>query len=153
MNPAVTIRLISVAVPTTLILINSLFFPGNTSYWIFLLLVTMIFGYLHFFIATVYQIRGILKNKNKTRLGLYFVILTLSALLVSVYLIQHNLEIILGICTIAYFVLHVLLNEYTFLNREVSFRVSYSFLISFLALFAPLFFVSLQHPAFFTILD
>lgn len=149
MNPAVTIRLFSAAVPATLIAINSLFFPGNTTYWIFLLVVTMMFGYLHFFIGTVYQIKGILKNKNKNRLALYFVLLSLGALLSAVYLIQNNLGIILGICTIAYFVLHVFLNEYTFLNREVSFKVSYSFLISFLALFAPLFFVSLQHPAFF----
>ena len=80
---------------------------------------------------------------------LYFILLALAAFIVASYMLQHKLEIILGIFTITYFVLHVLLNEYTFLNRELSSQVSYSFLISFLALFAPLFFISLQHPAFF----
>lgn len=149
MNETVGMRLTAAAVPLFFILIGAVLYPGNVSYWVFLLFVIMFTGYLHFFVGTIYQIKGILKHKNKLWLLVSFFSLAGLALLLSVYLLSSHLEIILGIFTIGYFILHVLLNEYTFLNLALPFKINYSFILLFLTFLLPIFITSLQHPSFF----
>jgi hypothetical protein len=142
------VRLVSAAVPILFIAAGFLFADSFT-HWTFLILVATVFGYVHFIIATTYQIKGIVRSPHRNLLLRWFCILILLGALVSGSLILAGFTLILAIITIAYFVMHVLANEHTFLSREVAFPVPYWAMLSLVVPLGALYSVSLLHPSLF----
>jgi len=152
MDWQIKIRAWSVFIPLVLILVSAIFFPDNKNYWIFLLVVAMITGYTHFFIGTFYQVKSIYRNENSRILFIAFILIAILSFLLGQGLIRIGYSIPLGMFTLTYFVLHVLLNEHTFLN-QAQYKVTYPIMLSVLPLLVPLFFMSLTHPSFFYTFD
>lgn len=148
----IKIRAWSLAIPLILIAFSAFVFPGNKEYWIFLLVVAMITGYVHFFVGTFYQVRSINHNIHKRKLFIAFVIIAAISFVIGKVLIENGYSIPLGMFTLVYFMLHVLLNEHTFLN-QTQYKVSYPLMLSLLLLFTPPFFISLAHPPFYYSFD
>lgn len=148
-NQAILMRIISACIPLIFIILGVIFFPTSTQYWVFVLVVTMCAGYVHFFIGTLYQLEGIIKKPYKNLNVFLFLIISLVAFCVCRLFIELGWEILLGAFTIVYFIVHVLLNEKTFLQVQAGMEVGYVNILSFTALIVPPFLLALIHPSFF----
>lgn len=149
MNSAYAMRLVSICIPLFFIILGTLFFPGSQQYWVFILVVTMCAGYVHFFIGTLYQLESIAKKPDRNVNLLLFSIISILAFLTCRVFIEYDLEIILGAFTIIYFIFHVLLNEKTFLHMQLGINMTYPEILSLSALIVPPFLLALVHPSFF----
>lgn len=144
----VPVRLISAIIP--LLFISSAYlFSSHELHWTFLLLVSIILGYMHFVVATFYQIKGILRSPHQKKLLRYFFSLFVISAFVSITMILAGHLLLLSVLSIAYFVLHVLANEHTFLSRIQSFRLPYWTVVSLVVPIGSLYLVSLLHPSLF----
>ncbi len=148
-NQAMIMRIISVCIPSIFIILGAVFYPSSTKYWVFILIVTMCAGYTHFFIGTVYQLAGI-KKKPYRNLNLFlFLSISVLTFVVCRVFIELGWEVLLGAFTIVYFIIHVLLNEKTFLQAQLKMEVGYLNILGFAALIVPPFLLALIHPSFF----
>lgn len=148
-NQALMMRIISAAIPLIFIILGAVFFPSSTDYWVFILIITLCAGYTHFFIGTLYQLGGINKKPYRNlNLFLFFSISIFTFFVCRVF-IEFGLEVLLGAFTIVYFIIHVLLNEKTFLKAQLKLEIGYLNILSFAALIVPPFLLALIHPSFF----
>ena len=148
----IKIRIWSLLVPLTFVAISAFMYPHNTNFWIFLLIVAMVTGYTHFFVGTIYQIRGLKRNENSIKLLIVFVLIAVASFLIGQIMIEAGYLIILSLFTLFYFMLHVLVNEHRFL-KNTRYQVSYPTMLSLLLLFIPSFFMSINHPSFYYTFD
>lgn len=148
-NQAIVMRIISACIPLIFIILGAIFFTTSTQYWVFVLVVTMCVGYVHFFIGTLYQLEGIIKKPYRNTNLFLFLIISAVAFGVCRIFIELGWEILLGAFTIVYFIVHVLLNEKTFLHVQAGMKVGYVNILSFTALIVPPFLLALVHPSFF----
>ncbi|MES2967034.1 MAG: hypothetical protein V4668_04585 [Patescibacteria group bacterium] len=148
-NQAVGMRIISAGIPLIFILLGAVFFPTSTQYWVFVLTMTMCVGYIHFFIGTVYQVEGIAKKPHRNVNTFLFISISLLAFAVCRLFINVGWEVLLGAFTIVYFIIHVLLNEKTFLQAQLGIEIGYFHILSFAVLIVPPFLLALVHPSFF----
>lgn len=148
-NQAIVMRIISVCIPLFLIILGAIFFPTSTQYWVFILIMTMCAGYVHFFIGTLYQLEGIIRKPYRNFNLFLFLIISLVAFGACRLFIELGWEILLGAFTIVYFIVHVLLNEKTFLQVQAGMEVGYINILSLTALVVPPFLLALVHPSFF----
>ena len=149
LNHALTMRIISACIPLFFIILGAVLFPASKQYWVFILILTMCAGYVHFFIGTVYQLDSIQKKSQRNLNLVLFLMISTVAFGVCRLFIELGWEVLLGAFTIVYFIIHVLLNEKTFLQAQVGMKVGYLNILSFAALIVPPFLLALVHPSFF----
>jgi hypothetical protein len=148
-NQAMIMRILSAGIPLLFIILGAVFFPSSTQYWVFILIVTMCVGYTHFFIGTLYQLGGIYKKPYRNLNLFLFLSISVFAFCICRIFIELGWEVLLGAFTIVYFIIHVLLNEKTFLLAQLKIQVGYLNILGFTALIAPPFLLALIHPSFF----
>lgn len=149
LRESILLRLAALALPVTLILLGLTIYADDRDYWIFMLLVAMVLGYMHFIVGTTYQVKGLLRKTNWRQYCSWFVIIAIVTFVFCQIAIYQGYAVVLGLFTIIYFLVHTLLNEQTFFFQPLQIKISSGYLFSFLALLVPPFFSSLLHPSFF----
>lgn len=127
-------KITSLGLVITLIIGSFLWFGNTTSQWQFLLLCLIGFGYGHFIVGFVYQIKSFFRKPNPWLQVTTFLILALSSVIIVELLfsvIGYAPALFIGF---AYFLLHGLFNEQTLILRQVKMRIPLLYIFS-LAIF------------------
>lgn len=127
-------KILSLGLIIALILVSYIWLGNTPEQWQFLLICLIGFGYGHFIIGFVYQIKSFFRKPKPWLQVTTFSILALLSLLVVEFLFQmigYALALFIGF---AYFLLHGLFNEQTLIQRQVKVLVPLPYILS-LALF------------------
>ena len=149
MSPYQLNKTVSIGVPVSFLIVCLFIFDFNSpSLWWLLIIVTHTLGYTHFILGYVYQYRSFKKNPNKKMLHL-FIILTLIAILFSLFFIINNLFALLAVIAIGYFITHGVLNEVTQMKEFMNISPRISDMVPLIFYVLTFFLFSLTHPSFF----
>lgn len=150
MRDFITSKVLSLTIPLALIGYGALAFTGQEqTYWWFLVIVTMILGYVHFIIGFTYQLRSLRRAPNRNRNLIVFFLLTAFSILFCAYFIFQDLAGLLAMLVIGYFILHGALNEKTLLYMQTGIDVPTIYFMSLASFFTAVVYGSLTHPSFF----
>lgn len=94
----------------------------HQSRWFVLLLVMTVFGYSHYAVGAVYQLRSFTRKQDPVRWYRWFTGLTLVSLAVCGIFFLYGQIGILAFTVIGYFMVHGLFNEVTLFERQTNLR-------------------------------
>lgn len=142
-------KLVSVVLPLAFLLLVLSFYPidAPVSWWI-LIVAAHTLGYMHFVLGFIYQARSVVRSKHKKKVYL-FVLLTSSAVLISLGAALFNMMSLLSIFAIGYFIFHGAMNESTLMLKQFGYSPGLRFMLPVGLYILPFFLLALPHPSFF----
>ena len=150
MREYVLAKVIALGIPSALIAYGFLAWQGpQQDYWWFLLVVTMILGYTHFWLGFYYQLRAFRRFTHAKRAYLAFFILTIVSLAVCYALIHSDYLALLATIVIGYFLIHGGLNENTILTLQTGYKLPLALYMVFATTMMTILYGSITHASYF----
>lgn len=143
-------KLISLSIPIALIGIGAFLWTGAPpTYWWFLVIVTMVLGYMHAAVGFFYQMRSFHRAPNTGRLVLVFGILAAASVFICLWFIARDLVGPFVMLVFTYFILHGFINERSLLSMQANIQLPNRYFIMLTLLGTATIYGSLLHPSFF----
>jgi hypothetical protein len=134
-------------------LLSNISFSDQQASWTFILIVTTIFSFTHYFVGWFYQVKSFRKGTDQRKKYQWFLLLALVTTAIALAFILTGQIILFFVLGIGIFMVHGYFNEHTLYNRETG-KVADSWLIASGALFLTgLVLLSLAHPSSLISLD
>ncbi len=150
MREYVLAKVIALGIPIVLIGYGFLAWAGSTAdYWWFLLVVTMILGYTHFWLGFYYQLRSFRRYPRAKRAYVAFLVLAILSLVVCYWFIANNYLTLLATIVIGYFLIHGGLNEKTILTLQTGYTLPITFFMVVATTMMTILYSSLTHASSF----
>lgn len=127
-----------------------LLFPfDQLARWNLLLLTIIIFGYSHFIIGGIYQVRSFSRKERPLGWHIWFSALTIISILIAALFIRAELADILAFIVISYFILHGYFNEITLFERQTKRPADRLVIASIALILSAIIFNAVGHSSWF----
>ncbi|MAJ97284.1 MAG: hypothetical protein CMI56_01545 [Parcubacteria group bacterium] len=153
MNLYTRLSLISSALALLIGTFVVLFSTTTFSSWQNLLIATFILAQTHFVIGFIYQSRSVFRQGKPIRMKMAFIILSLFAVLTTLYILFTDQITLLGLFVVPYFMVHILLNEHTLATQQTGIEYPWTLFVGIFGWFTALLLLAVPGNSFFYQLD
>lgn len=130
MNTYITNKVVSFLGVVLCIALTFIFLGNSMEQWQAILLSIIIFGYSHFFLGFLYQIKSFFRKPNPWQYMITFSVLTIFSVALAFFIFKYLGFVPALLIGFLYFLFHGLLNEQTLILRQTGIKVPLIFIVS-----------------------